>query len=258
MKAGRFICTALLVRVYLSKQTDKAMKDEIEFYLQNTGEIKISGLSKADLKNLISTGENLFLEFKHKVSSPEKIARELCAFANTHGGKILIGVDDDGEMHGVESFMEEEFWLRQAAAELCRPPVELTVELVHLGPKDIMIVDIPEAAEKPVYVLVKNKRTAYIREVDESIAASESKTEILKKRNSGEEITFEYGEKERLLFRFLNEYGEISTERFSKLASITNYRAERILINLTGAGILKLFERDNTEYYAFAARQQEE
>ena len=230
------------------------MKNDIEFYLQNTGEVKISKLTKADLKILISTGESLFLEFKHKVASPEKIAREMCAFANSKGGKILIGVSDNGEMLGIKSFLEEEFWLNKAANEVCTPEIDFTMELLHLGPKDIMIVDVPEAENKPVYVKTKNKRTVFVRHIDESVTASENKIEILKNESSDEEFTFEYGEREQLLFRFLNEYGEITVERFSILINVTTYRASKILVNLTSAGILNLFERDNVEYYTFTAK----
>ena len=53
------------------------MEDEYEFYMQNIGSVSVSALSKQDLRNLVATGESSFLEFKHKVASPEKIAREM-------------------------------------------------------------------------------------------------------------------------------------------------------------------------------------
>ncbi len=230
------------------------MKEEIDFYLQYTGGVKISKMTRDDLKNLIATGEGTFLEFKHKVSSPEKIAREMCAFANSKGGKILIGVDDNGDMIGVESFLEEEFWLNKAAKEVCTPELLLSMEILHLGQKDIMIVDIPEAEEKPVFVKTKNKRTVFIRQNDESVTASEDKVEILRNESAEEGVTFEYGEREQLLFRFLKEYSEITVERFSILINVTTYRSSRILVNLASAGILNLFERDGVEYYTFAQK----
>tara|TARA_R110002096_G_scaffold237751_8_gene428668 strand:+ start:467 stop:1165 length:699 start_codon:yes stop_codon:yes gene_type:complete len=230
------------------------MKDEIDFYLQHTGDVKISKMTRDDLKNLIATGEGTFLEFKHKVSSPEKIAREMCAFANSKGGKILIGVEDNGDMIGIESFLEEEFWLNKAAKEVCTPELIFTMELLHLGQKDIMIVDVPEAEQKPIFVKGKNKRTAFIRHNDESVTASEDKVEILKNGSSEEGITFEYGEREQLLFRFLKEYSEITVERFSILINVTTYRSSRILVNLASAGILNLFERDGVEYYTFTQK----
>ena len=55
-----------------------------------------------ELKRLALEGEGLQLEFKRKASHPEKIVRELIAFANTEGGTLLIGVDDDGSIPGLK------------------------------------------------------------------------------------------------------------------------------------------------------------
>ncbi|GAB5410466.1 MAG: hypothetical protein BalsKO_28310 [Balneolaceae bacterium] len=230
------------------------MKDELEFYLQHTGAVQISDLSKQDLKNLISTGESSFLEFKHKVASPEKLAKEIAAFANSKGGKILIGVADNGEMVGIESYMEEEFWITQAAEDCCTPIPEISIELVSFSGTDILLVDVPEADEKPVYVKGKKRRTAYVRRADESVVASDEIVSVMKNGSSEEGITFEYGEKERLLFRFLNEYSEITVERFSILINTTTYTAAKILINLVSAGVLDLFEKDGVAHYTFSKK----
>lgn len=111
------------------------MKDEYELYLQNSDSVTVSEMRLKDLKNLIATGESSFLEFKHKVASPEKIAKEMVAFANTNGGRILIGVDDNGDIVGIESYYEEEFWLKQAAEEVCVPALNINIEMVHAGKK---------------------------------------------------------------------------------------------------------------------------
>ncbi len=230
------------------------MKDEMEFYLQHTGTVVISDMTKQDLKNLISTGESSFLEFKHKVASPEKLAKEIAAFANNKGGKLLIGVADNGEMVGVESYLEEEFWITQAAEDCCIPAPEISIQLISAGGKDVLLVDVPEAEEKPVYVKGKKKRTVYIRREDESVVASDEMIEVLKYGSSEEGVTFEYGEKERLLFRFLNEYSEITVERFSILINTTTYTAAKILVNLVSAGVLDLFEKDGAAHYTFSKK----
>ncbi|MCC6835531.1 MAG: ATP-binding protein, partial [Cytophagales bacterium] len=59
------------------------------------------------IKKLALEGEGLHLEFKRKAAHPEKIVRELIAFANTAGGTLLIGVDDDGSIPGVKYPDEE-------------------------------------------------------------------------------------------------------------------------------------------------------
>ncbi len=228
------------------------MEDEFEFYMQYSDAIKVSKLTRSDLKNLIQTGESTFLEFKHSVASPEKIAREMAAFANTKGGTILIGVEDNGEILGVEGYHEEEFWLNQAAAEECVPEIPIEIELLNVGERDVLIVKVPEAIEKPIYVKGKQTRQVYVRLKDESVVASDEYIEVLKQNSSDEGVTFEYGEKEQQLFRFLNEYGDITVKRFSLLISVTTYRAAKILVSLVSAGILDLFEKDGVTHYTFS------
>lgn len=216
------------------------------------GEIVISDMTPADLRNLIQTGEGTYLEFKKKTPVPEKIAREIAAFANTNGGTILIGVDDYKNVTGVSAYYEEEYLLYKAAGECCVPAVPIQIELVHSGPYDVMVVRVPESDNKPVYNKGKKKRLVFVREKDESILASDEMTEVLKQKYSGTGVTFEYGNNEQMLFRYLNEYGEITVLKYSQLVNVTTYRASRILVNLVSAGVLKLFRRADTDYYTFS------
>jgi predicted HTH transcriptional regulator len=54
------------------------------------------------IKNLIKQGEHQQLDFKFEITDSKKIARSLVAFANTDGGKLLIGVKDNGAIAGME------------------------------------------------------------------------------------------------------------------------------------------------------------
>lgn len=228
--------------------------NEYQDYWSSTGSITISNMSKPDLHNLVQMGETAFVEFKQKVASPEKLAREIAAFANCDGGMILIGVGDRGELIGLETYLEEEFWLQKAAAEECIPPVNITVELFQHGQRDILIVKVPEAEQKPVYVKGHKRRKVYVRVQDASVEASDEYIEVLKQGSSAEGVTFEYGEKEQILFRYLKEYSEITVKEFSNIAYINTYRASKILINLVSAGVLDLFERDGKAHYTFSVK----
>jgi len=228
--------------------------NEYQDYWSSTGSITISNMSKPDLHNLVQMGETAFVEFKQKVASPEKLAREIAAFANCDGGMILIGVGDRGELIGLETYLEEEFWLQKAAAEECIPPVNITVELFQHGQRDILIVKVPEAEQKPVYVKGHKRRKVYVRVQDASVEASDEYIEVLKQGSSEEGVTFEYGEKEQILFRYLKEYSEITVKEFSNIAYINTYRASKILINLVSAGVLDLFERDGKAHYTFSVK----
>jgi predicted HTH transcriptional regulator len=62
-----------------------------------------------NLRKLILQGEGATLDFKKTITSNEKIAKSLVAFANNKGGKLLIGVADDGTIKGVKSEDEERY-----------------------------------------------------------------------------------------------------------------------------------------------------
>ncbi|HBQ60907.1 MAG TPA: ATP-binding protein, partial [Balneolaceae bacterium] len=108
--------------------------------------------------------------------------------------------------------------------------------------------------EKPIYVKGKKYRQVYVRVDDESVVASDEYIEVLKQNYSDEGVTFEYGENEQQLFRFLNEYGDITVERFSLLIGVTTYRAAKILVNLVSAGVLDLFEKEGVTHYTFSKK----
>ena len=79
------------------------------------------------LKKLIANGENQQLDFKYCISDSRKIARTLSAFANTDGGRILIGVRDNGSIAGIKS--DEEYYMVDTAVQLyCRPEIDFTIK----------------------------------------------------------------------------------------------------------------------------------
>lgn len=212
-----------------------------------------SKMSLGDLKRLVNTGEGTFLEFKKTISSPEKIAREVCAFANTKGGTLLIGVNDNKTLAGVVSFYEESYLLAEALEVLCDPPVEHTTEIVELGDKEIVVVKVEEALHKPVFVKAGKKRVAYIRKKDESVRASKERVALLKTENKEEGITFQYGHNEQQLFMYLSEYGKITVPEYSRLISLNKYKSARILVNLVSLGVLRLFEENEVEYFTLSS-----
>ncbi len=77
-----------------------------------------------ELLELIEEGENIQCEFKRKFSTQEKIAREMIAFANTKGGYILFGVDDDKKIFGVESEKETSELVKDTALNSCEPKID--------------------------------------------------------------------------------------------------------------------------------------
>ncbi len=213
----------------------------------------VSNMSLADFKRLVKTGEGTYLEFKRTISSPEKLAREIAAFSNTRGGILIIGVNDNKTITGVESFYEEEMALEKALDYYCRPAVDADIELLpYYDDRELIIVRIPEAERKPVAVDADGKRTVYIRDKDKSIQASKEVASVLRNSTSASGINFQYGPNEQRLFRYLGEYERITVSEFANLVNISQRRASRTLVNLVSAGILRLFSHEKQEFFTHA------
>ena len=99
---------------------------------------------------LIAEGEHQQQDFKFEISDARKIAKTLSAFANTDGGRLLIGVMDNGKIAGVRS--EEEIYMIEAAAHLyCIPEVEYTMQTYIVEGRQVLVDTIEETPHKPVY-----------------------------------------------------------------------------------------------------------
>ena len=127
---------------------------------------------KRYLLSLIREGEHQQQDFKYRVSDACKLAKSVSAFANTDGGRLLIGVRDDGHLAGVRS-EEEIFMMHQAAYKFCKPEPSIKFDTFHVDGRTIVIATVPPSDKRPVCVQNDEGRMrAYIRIKDENIVAS--------------------------------------------------------------------------------------
>lgn len=124
------------------------------------------------LQSLINEGEHQQQDFKYRVSDAQKLAKSVSAFANTDGGRLLIGVRDDGNMSGVRS-EEEIYMMHQAAYRYCRPEASIKFDTYHVDGRTIVVATVPPSAKRPICAINEDgKNRAYIRIADENIVAS--------------------------------------------------------------------------------------
>jgi predicted HTH transcriptional regulator len=137
---------------------------------------------KRYIQRLISEGEHQQQDFKYKVEDAVKLAKSVSAFANTDGGRLLIGVRDDGHMSGVRD-EEEIYMMHQAAYRYCRPQASIKFDTYHVMPQEttgggrkmrtIVVATVPPSDRRPVCAIGNDGRQrAYIRIADENIVAS--------------------------------------------------------------------------------------
>ncbi len=213
-----------------------------------------------ELKELIEEGENLQCEFKLKFSSEEKIAKEMIAFANTKGGYLIFGIDDDKEIIGVESEKEIADLVRQTAKEFCVPPLEISIDFIEFKGKEIVVVSIPESEKKPHRLqdykneLDLNNSVVTIRVNDKSVQASKEMIRILRANSSNKAlIKYSIGQNEKLVFEYLKHKEKISVKELSKLVNISERRASRTLVKMVRANLLMIHTKENGEEFFTAA-----
>jgi len=184
------------------------------------------------LKKLIAGGENQHLDFKYCISDSRKIARTLSAFANSDGGKLLIGVRDNGSIAGIES--DEEIYMVDTAAHLyCRPEITFTVKQHNAAKKTILEVDVGKGSMRPYQVKDENGRwNSYFRHNDQNLVANKVLLQVWRKQDRGTGVMVKFGKAENLLMEYLGKNGVITLSKFRKIAGISLYRAEAILANL--------------------------
>lgn len=210
-----------------------------------------------DLKKLTEQGECTTLEFKKKANYPEKIVKELVAFANTKGGRLLLGVDDSGDPTGTRDIEGEAFILEKSIQELIRPKLNYSVEYLHLtDKKGIAIFEVEESLKKPHFVKETpntKKGTAYVRNGEESIQASRELREILQRRLKNKDIQFTYGEREKALIEYLDQHERITLEEFAIQVRISKFKASRTLIRLVLANVLDINPSAKGDFYSLKA-----
>lgn len=127
---------------------------------------------KRYLLSLVSEGEHQQQDFKYRVDDACKLAKSVSAFANTDGGRLLIGVRDDGHLSGVRS-EEEIYMMHQAAYKYCQPEASIKFDTYHAEGRTIVIATVPLSDKRPVCAQDEEGRMrAYIRINDENIVAS--------------------------------------------------------------------------------------
>jgi len=94
------------------------------------------------IDQLITAPESKTLEFKRDLSSSKPLLKTLVAFANTAGGKLIIGIDDDRQIFGVEHPLDEEERLCNLIADSISPRLVPNVEFVTVAGKTLLVVEV--------------------------------------------------------------------------------------------------------------------
>lgn len=192
------------------------------------------------IASLIEEGEHEHQDFKFAVSDARKIARSLSAFANNDGGRLLIGVKDNGVIAGVRN--EEDIYVVEQAAEMyCVPSQQIRVTAFKTeGGLTVMRVEIDRATTRPVQVKeAEGKLRAYYRVHDENIVAPSLLVRAWQRASepsAGSVIDLDSGG--RILIDMAGTGDGVTLEDFMLASHISRAKAEEIAISLYTMGII--------------------
>jgi len=189
-------------------------------------------VSQNDLYALIREGEHSEQDFKYRISDARKIARTLSAFANTTGGRLLVGVRDNGSIAGVKD--EDDIYMLESASEVfLKPALKLEVWAHEIEGKNVWEIEITEGKEKPYQVDEIDGLKAYYRDNDQNFVANAVLKEVWKQdrlKESKHPVAFT--EKEQRLIQYLKDYEEVSVSKAAKVMQLHRSKAIEILARL--------------------------
>ncbi|MGI4832497.1 MAG: AlbA family DNA-binding domain-containing protein [Janthinobacterium lividum] len=205
-----------------------------------------------NLRALIGQGEGERLEFKQKTTHPTRMARTLASLANTRGGQVLVGVDDDGRVVGVRDAEEEMYQLREAAAHYVAPPLALAFrEVEDEAGLVVVVVSVAESHHKPHRAqIAPGEWRSYVRVRAESVLASSLTAKVLERQQP--EVRLEkipLNKDELRVLDYLRTHPRLTVPDCTKLLNISRRRAYRLLIKLTLHGYTRYHDKQQEPYY---------
>jgi len=201
------------------------------------------------LKDLIRAGEHQQLDFKYEISDSRKISWTMSAFSNTDGGRLLIGIKDNGNVVGVKT--EEEVHMIIGAGEIfCKPALKPEITRWDVMGKTVLEVYVPKAIRRPVYARDEtNQWKVWVRVKDQNFKANRvlvrSWSHQKRKRGTYIEMT----DKENLFLKYLDQNQKITFTKTRKLLQWSHWKVENMLVNFLVLDIIQIhFDHDGIHY----------
>src|SRR5512133_227989 len=184
------------------------------------------------LIKMIAEGEHQRQDFKYCINDSRKIARSMVAFANTDGGRLLLGIRDNGSVAGVRS--DEEYYMAEAAAKLySRPPISFNTQQWSAEGKTVLEINIQKSKEIPHFAQTEEgKWLVYIRKDDKDIVAPGILLKVWEQQKSPLGVHISFSDEEKRLLEVLQANQSLSLNQLSRQAKFQRWKGEKILVKL--------------------------
>jgi predicted HTH transcriptional regulator len=199
-------------------------------------------------EEIVTLGEGYKTEFHATLPSPASVAKTLCAFANTKGGSIFVGINESSVPVGV---IDRNFEIKrlEKAIPFLIPELDITVKTITFKSNEILFIEVKEGNNKPYYVRNGQKTQAYLRVGDVNIPATKKTLKTTLDRHSA----LHYGEKalkmdERIVYNLFEREHRLSLEKLKENLHFSERRLRKILVHLEKRGLVRSSDREKNTY----------
>ncbi len=197
-------------------------------------------LSWQEIIQLLREGENQHTEFKRSISTSYELGKEIVAFANSDGGRLVLGIDDkNGHLIG-ENITKD--WIVDIAENICSPKISVKVKTIERTGKNIFLILIPKGNKKPYAY----KGEVFIREGTHVKPCAPEIIQIAKPGNNPNEHTFSVGKQKPQLSKrqmdvltYLQSNMYVNNREYRELYQISHKTAHLELVDLVDKRYLK-------------------
>ena len=201
----------------------------------------------SEIYALIKNGEDQHLDFKQHIGSAAKIARTIVAFANSDGGRIVIGVDDTGEVTGVDA-EQEKYMMIQAGKKFCDPPVYIDFNVLEERRKTVLVAEIEKSKTEHRALDETGEWHFYVRVKDQTVLVSDVDEQSLADKHNLQPIPIVIEENAGLMY-YLRANDFITIKEYMKMMNISYAIAKRSLNDMAEHGVLGVEMIKNIPHY---------
>jgi predicted HTH transcriptional regulator len=196
---------------------------------------------------LLEQGEGQSVEFEKNVPSEDDIARELVAFSNADGGKIIYGIDDKNKhLVGIDVTDDLEDRIKSTGKNRCTPSIIPSIEVLEKPEKQILIINVPEGDDKPY----RSDEICYIRDGNISRPAKENEVKELTNPWSGKGLN----KRQIRSMQMIAEHGSITNREYREAFNVSHKTAHIELTMLVDKKLILTEGAGRSTRYTLPAR----
>ncbi len=199
-------------------------------------------------EEIITLGEGYKAEFTTTLEE-EDVAKTLCAFSNSKGGNLFIGIRDSGEPVGVRDRYNELTKIDRALTHLIPKP-DVSVQAVTFKKSEIIVLEVREGKNKPYFTSVGGELQVFIRSGSDNITATKKEVKaFMNTRKTHPSTHKNLNRDETILFNLFEQEKRLSVPQIREKLNYTERQMRKTLASLYKLGLIVPSLSDREVYY---------